>query len=219
MRGKSMKGEDLEKRRKEIIKFAKGKWRKLSQEQYEDIGSFAVEEWLKGRDPRTSYQHIIIDYLRSHEMRVGTRGPCDALGQGHHESLDPGFGRHIPHGTDFVEFRGRLESFIQGNRNGLDPSERCIMILKYFWGLSEKEIGHCLGVSESRISQRISTIQSRIQENLSKEASRESASQGKTEGLMAEVLSFQRKGMEHAQSFSLAKTESFEMESFNAACF
>lgn len=45
----------------------------------------------------------------------------------------------------------------------LEGVERAIIILMYEWGFLQKEIAHCLGVTEGRISQRLSKIQKRVQ--------------------------------------------------------
>lgn len=213
-----MNEEEITKKRNEISTFIKNKWRGLTQEQREDIVSFATEEWLRGRDPRTSYQFIVVDYLRSHEMRVGIRGPSDALAQPNRSAFDTNFDRFLHYGSDKIESGRGFESLIR-SCGSLEPHERCIMILRFIWGFNEQEIGNCFSVSASRISQRIGSIQSRIQKALSKDEAKMSEGSSQRTTSLATILSFKGQKMGFGAIKEVAITESFEMEGFNAASF
>lgn len=64
---------------------------------------------------------------------------------------------NIPFSTDILsDFKVLIE--------GLPQILRVITILIYVWGFTEKEVGHCLGVSDSRVSQRLREVEKRIQQ-------------------------------------------------------
>lgn len=138
--------------RKKIEAFFRKRWRGISDEEISDFGAYCVEQWLNGRSPKTSYEYLGIDYLRSFAHRYGTRGSSDML------SRPPGLRVYsetgdVPQlGADSFELRRFNESSALRDRR-LSERERIVLILHYEWGFTLKEIGDLLAVSESRISQ------------------------------------------------------------------
>lgn len=121
------------------------------------------------------------------------------------------------HGIDGVDFRKAVSSLGIGE-------ERCIFLLRFAWGFNEKEIGNCLGVSESRISQRLKAIQKRVLEAMADKESGEvsgvsekgdageapgSELQGSRESKMEEMV---REKKRYGSQISIYKNQGVETE-------
>ena len=48
----------------------------------------------------------------------------------------------------------------------LDEKKRVIMVLYFEWGLTLKEIAHCLGITESRVSQHLTQIETKLRKEI-----------------------------------------------------
>lgn len=148
----------------------------MSEDDVSDFGAYCVEMWLGGRNTKTSYYHLGVDYLRSFAHRTGARGACDLLSQPTRVTLGPEadvelrLGQHSPELGRFIE-----SSALRDRR--LSERERIILILYYEWQFNLKEIGDLFSVSESRISQMhhkaLSRQKSFIQAGAASQAERE----------------------------------------------
>lgn len=108
--------------------------------------------------------------------------------------------------------------------NGAETTDRCVLILYYVWGLSEKEIGHCFGVTESRISQRLGNVQARIRRALARDKPGESARAFEVESTETQIRSIysspwseKMAGISEAETFGrseLGETARIEMAEF-----
>lgn len=148
----SVNDEEIIKWKNSAEAYFKKAYPKLCEEHLSDFGAYCVEQWLSGRDPRTSREFLAIDYLRSFAN-------CTRNGRLRFHASTAGA---IPFGpeTDVDERLGRdsheLGRFIESSAlrdRRLSQKQRIVLILYYEWGLDLKEIGDVMGVSESRVSQ------------------------------------------------------------------
>lgn len=127
----------------------------------EDFASFAIERYLNGR--AATFGQLFTDYLRA--QYGDTRLPGGLLRSrinwGMQQITDVGIqpkscdrGNSFPSG-DNLSIR---ESCLRGS----DKIDRACLILFYYWGFTEDEIGQCFGFSESRVSQRLKRISKNI---------------------------------------------------------
>jgi RNA polymerase sigma factor (sigma-70 family) len=208
---------DLNEERKKIIAFAKSKWRHLSEETYEDIGSYAVEKWLTGRNEKTNYQYIVIDFLRSYKDRIRMRGGRDeqlrlANIEDHANIISLQSWRENKDSS-----KGSFRAFV--DRGFFDREEKIILSLIYEYGFNQQEIADMCGISESRICQRVQGLLARIQKTISKDKESESIGTFKRKREMEKVLDHEGTSLEFKKGFRLAEEKSFKMESFNAKSF
>jgi len=91
----------------------------------------------------------------------------------------------------------------------LKGSDKCIITLKYKWGLSEAEIGNCFGVTESRICQRIKGIQGRIRKRIE---AQESRIQEETKTVQQGIRQEKREEMAIGTDQEMARRESRGLE-------
>lgn len=139
-----------DKKLKELWDFAK--YYAISRGFASDACDFAQEFVIaKNNGRRTSIENLFIDYLRKHhEDRRGKK-------------VKPK--KEIPIGLLLDERDSTLEGFrVQdGNQYILDyatklkDKERCIFLLYYIWGMTEKEIGFCFGITGSSVSLKLKT--------------------------------------------------------------
>lgn len=208
----------------------------LSREDIDDCVSDILLQRERGLGRNQNARYAVIDYLRRN-------GRCTRDGK-----LPPALRSES---IEALEGRGiRWESGVSGGRSGreclsdaerylesLSQIERCVMVLRGLWGLDNREIAYCFGVTESRISQifsRVEKILSRVvareesgaSEGLlqivSKAAPSGSEGQGKGHGKVAHLLpkedgSFSR--LERYTSWELAKEEPWQVESYHEASF
>lgn len=110
----------------------------------EDFGQFCVEKWLSGRCPYTSFEFLIIDYLRQYFIRDPKRRKkakaeeelLSKIPLEKHKVFAP---ESIP--TLFEE------AFFKRYR--MKERERSFVILFYEYGLTLKECGRVFGITES----------------------------------------------------------------------
>lgn len=126
-----------------------------------------------------------------------------AAGKGRHQTIDqavidviredfgrttlPGFQARsaLRNASSIVEVSDRPSPLpLPDNRVGFDGfidllsgNERTVVVLTYLWGLNEKEIGYCLGVTESRACQIKKGAEARLRKKLSFEEQRDSERQ------------------------------------------
>lgn len=111
------------------------RWPTQTRESVDEFASFCAEQWLGGRDPRTSYDYLIYDYFK----RIHNHLKHDRI----HKIYEP---------AQSVSDIEKFELFDIIKAKTLTPAERANLILFYRWGLSEAEIGYCFGHSESMAS-------------------------------------------------------------------
>lgn len=111
---------------------------------------------------------------------------------------DPGIDPLSQYGSDSVELGRFDESFVFNDRK-LAQIERCVVKLYYEWGFDLKEIGDCLGVSESRISQMHAQALRAQKKELQIEVSRDAQGSGKREESKSVSQSIQDRSVASSQ--------------------
>jgi DNA-directed RNA polymerase specialized sigma24 family protein len=108
----------------------------------EDLASMAYEAWLKNPHRAGRRKHLVIDAIRSN------------------------FGRNpMPMTDQDVEKIGQTPESLADLEKRLKPLsqvERCCYILRHMWGLLDKEIAYCFGLSVSRVDQIIRHAQKKV---------------------------------------------------------
>ena len=113
-------------------------------ENAEDFACWSMIKFIKGRKVRIS--RLYVDYLRdiradsrneAYEEQINVKFPQKQ----YDERIGPGDGPN----EHLVELNLML--------NRLDKIDRAVIILYYIWGLTEKEIGYCFGLTEARACQ------------------------------------------------------------------
>jgi DNA-directed RNA polymerase specialized sigma24 family protein len=90
-----------------------------------NFASHVIELFISGkRNSKTSYKYLYADFIRQEVRELRTPDPTEIL-----STQEP---TRLP--------------------RGLTTQERVVFVLYCSWGFTYKEIAHCLGVSESRIS-------------------------------------------------------------------
>lgn len=137
--------------------------RKVEPQIFEEFEGWVCEQYLSGRSLKTNYEWIAIDFLRKFALRTGARGGTDALhqpGRVGGEDSESIFENNKqtaekyrgPDSLDKSKRRGSLGAYLERCRD-LRLSARLILILRYEWEFTLREIGYVMGVSESRVSQ------------------------------------------------------------------
>lgn len=158
--------EDIIKRRGQAEAFFRRKHPRESPEQVADFGSYCVEQWLKGRDPRTAFVYLAVDFFRSPDG-IGRASRGSDITKRRSRAADPEEGPSILESlVDPGEPPGSPSSLAVVHR-AISGQERAIWLLAYQYGFTLKEIGLLFGVTESRISQRLARIQEGVLRNLS----------------------------------------------------
>jgi len=131
---------ELSKRAKDIAK-AKG-----FHEHADDFGQEAYLTLSSGR--KAQINDLLIDFIR--DTFGDTRYPNSMKNRlEYHTELPTSETIDIS-----PEYRLVWDSIV----NILEPKDRVLIVLKYYWGLEQKEIGYALGISEGRVSQRLKEI-------------------------------------------------------------
>lgn len=135
---------------------------------------------------------------------------------------DPNNGHEFFSGITQAQNTGDDLSSEDMSERDLKLQQRICVILRYVWDFKNTEIGHCLGVSESRISQILSGIREDVQKILLEGVPKRSAlsedPKRKMESLFEEKTSG-RPGMEQSPSNSMAEEQSGWVEAAYAPSF
>lgn len=175
----------------------------------DDFSQEAIAKYLQGR--KATFEQLLTDFLRA---EYGDTRPhnCNARSRATHgmQSLDTHDFGNLP--VAIGSF-GRDADGIREYLGGLEPDQRCIIILRYVWSFREAEIADCFGVTESRICQRLKRIQSCISARIAKEKNPGANREGP--GEMAGILSEETTGepqMGFSKDRKMAKRESRGLE-------
>lgn len=130
----------------------------------EDIAQSVLLSYLKNPESKQTVEQVVIDYLRQNGGR--TRGGAHriCLLDGHHSDEEIDLFVFDKSARSSGEQLSGFERYLVG----FETKDRCIAVLRYVWGLTEKEIGFCLGLTESRISQRLCGLKTRLEKVIEK---------------------------------------------------
>lgn len=124
-------------------------------EESSDLASLAYETYLKKGNTKQNFKYAIIDAIRRDGWGNRDNIQRDVLKSAVHSKCE------ISYKSNF----GVLND-IEIHLKFLKREERVIFILRYYWSLTESEIGYVLGVSESRICQKLKQIHKILDENI-----------------------------------------------------
>lgn len=116
----------------------------------EDFAQFVCLGVFQNRT--STLRQFYVDFLRSYfgDQRKEPGMVKSNRRLQRYESKDPD---EIPQRTEsFVEFDEALSQL------RLEKMQRCCLVLYHLWEFELNEIGHCLGVSESRVCQMLSGV-------------------------------------------------------------
>ncbi len=150
-----MKDEEIMKKREQAEAFFRSRYPRETERHLSDFGAYCVEQWLTGRDPRTSYHFLAVDFLRSFAHRTRPCGDSSLDRSPGRISLFPEADVELRLGGDSAEL-GRFVESSSLRDPRLPERSRIVLILYYEWGFNLKEIGDLFRVSESRASQMLS---------------------------------------------------------------
>jgi len=129
---------------------------------------------------RQTPDQACIDYVRKRFGRTGTVSNIN--GKGREQSLS-----HLAttYGESFIERIIGFEPDPSERRESVERftdlfegRDRVIFLLRYKWGFMNNEIGHCFGITESRICQRLTEMEKRIQTSVQKKIPRRKQRKG-----------------------------------------
>lgn len=117
----------------------------------------------------------------------------------------------------YSEERSSEDSFpsLPSFGTGLSLQQRVAVVLRYVWDFKNEEIGHCLGVSESRISQILTAVQKDLRKTLSKASPKTPGQQEERSSELGSLLQEENgliQRMEQSQNRQMAKAESQSLE-------
>ena len=140
--------------------YSYAKSRRSTESEAQDFAQTATISIVGGR--KATMEQLYTDYLRS--VAGDVRHPNSMMNKTSHygdmveiENMLP----NHPTGAEACDFGAMIQT--------TKGEERAMLVLKYQWDLTEKEIGYCLGVSEGRISQRLTEIKKKLKKRLGKE--------------------------------------------------
>jgi len=130
-----------EKRIKLIEKAAK-RFIFISSEQREEFILFAIYKFYCGR--KTSLRNLYVDFLRNTiaDTRISTYDKKKSI-----------LAFNSLYSENLGKKKARKEDFFDYLPNTLTQIQRAVIVLYFWWGFNNTEIGVCIGVCESRISQ------------------------------------------------------------------
>lgn len=111
----------------------------------EDFGSYCVEMWLTGRNIKTSFEYLGIDFLRAYVHSFNRGGPRDVV----HRLIREDNGSFIEKVHNKKKRENRSYLF---REKDLLTIERAILILYYEWGLTGNELSDCFGITECYVT-------------------------------------------------------------------
>lgn len=154
------------KRASEILK---NKFKHLRREDVEDFRQYCAEEYLKGRNLKTPFSHLYVDYFRIYGVSKKRRqngkqvlSSADALNQPDNVSDDCLL-------TEFT--KDNINAFIEaedlrGHR--ADRIDRATLILHFEWGFKLKEIADLFDMTPEYITKRLRITLNTIKDRLKK---------------------------------------------------
>lgn len=191
----------------------------------EDLAHDSLIKWLEGRGKHQTVDQATVDAIRgafgrpgspNYQLKRNVTRPSGSLDAVANKSSGEVLGYH-----DYD-----LERIIET----LNSSDRAIAVLIYVWGFKELEVGHCFGVTESRISQRLKGIQEKLSREMAREKQREvenllgelpenGVRETISEETMEKVLREKVEGMEFEAHFGMAEEKFWAMEIANEESF
>lgn len=115
----------------------------------DDIAHAVLLHFLEGKGDNQKVQYAVIDKIREIYGRTDRKAVIkpsrDAFNQASSYKM------HLVAAEDITgqEFEGRIDQYVKD----ILGIERAVLVLLHQWGLTLGEIGHCFGVSESRVCQ------------------------------------------------------------------
>jgi DNA-directed RNA polymerase specialized sigma24 family protein len=143
----------------------------VSSSDIEDLVAYCSHQWAQGKRLTSSYLQIATDYFRKHGKKIqGKRGSQDALAAYGNLLID----QREDVEWDSIDLKGmsngradiEIPEFIL---KPLKNIERAMIVLFYYWGLTQKEIAYIFGVSESRVCQRMKNSHEQMKKYLGKD--------------------------------------------------
>lgn len=130
----------------------------------EDFGSYCVEQWLKGRSTSTALKFLSVEYLRSNIHSLGEKGSMDAMTKFNRDRAD------IQDPLDLVaDFKNDIERFDKHSllrHSMLNHEKRAIVILYCEWGMTPREIGDVMTMSDSMVLYHLTDVVTFLRECL-----------------------------------------------------
>lgn len=118
---------------------------------------FAQEVYISlsgGR--KATFKRLLVDFMR--QNFGDTRYPNSMKNKlQYHSEIDPDL-----MSTPAAEFESDFDTVVKM----VEPRDRTILILKYYWGLEQCEIAHALGISEGRVTQLLKDIMLRLRKKV-----------------------------------------------------
>ena len=188
----------------------------VREDELEDVSSWIFLKWAEKNERSGNYKgqtvdQAVIDYLRGNHADPRLLSYDQKLNFNNAREFDSRidggeYTQDIPVYREYgTSFKGRL---------------RVIFYLYYQWGFFEAEIGNCVGIGASRVSQELKRIQKIIHERAQKE---ERELQGETKTTMEELLSRETEankwGMEHWEIEEMERQKPVKTKSFTASSF
>lgn len=115
----------------------------------DDIAHAVLLHFLEGKGGNQKVQYAVIDKIREIYGRTDRKAVIKPSRDSFNQASS--YKMHLVAAEDITgeEFEGRIDQYVKD----LVGYERATLVLLYLWGLSLGEIGHCFGVSESRVCQ------------------------------------------------------------------
>lgn len=115
----------------------------------DDIAHAVLLHFLEGKGDNQKVQYAVIDKIRQAYGRTDRKATVKPARDAFNQASS--YKMHLVANESITgqEFEGRIDEYVKE----LMGHERAVLVLLYQWGLSLGEIGHCFGVSESRVCQ------------------------------------------------------------------
>lgn len=120
----------------------------------EDIAQEVLASFIKNPNSRQTIRQAVIDYVRANGAQIRSGGSRVCLLAAQQVVNEDALFNHRSEQRSIPQEFSAIEPFLEQ----LESVERCACTLYYVWGFTYDEIGHALGVSESRVAQRFAVI-------------------------------------------------------------
>lgn len=119
----------------------------------DDIMQDVMLKWQEHRgEVHQTVEQAVIDVLRK-------TGPVKKSGRKNEDLTHQELREVIPdRALPFAE-RLIVKTEVEKLLRPMHGIDKALLMLKYFWGFTQREIAQCFGVTEARISQRITTLE------------------------------------------------------------